>query len=249
MRIAYDLTDDTRPTIGLIVLQADERIEQDFRRLIPLSSNLHVSRVPSGAEVTPETLSRMETDLPHAAALLPASIHFDAIGYACTSGAAQIGPARVADLVRSRARVKTVSDPVSALIAACSALGLKRLGLLSPYIETVSERLRQVLSGHGISTPVFGSFDQADEATVARISAKSLTDGVIRLAQRGGIDGVFMSCTNLDTLDILAPLEAETGMPVLSSNLVLAWHLNQLSGGRDFPREPGRLLADRSIIS
>ncbi|MDK3072612.1 Asp/Glu racemase [Sedimentitalea sp. JM2-8] len=249
MRIAYELKNDTRPNIGLIVLQADHRIEQDFRRLIPLSSNLHVSRVPSGAEVTPETLSRMENDLPRAAALLPPSVPFDAIGYACTSGAAQIGPARVADLVRSQARVKAVSDPVSALIAACAALGLKRLGLLSPYVESVSERLRQVLAGQGISTPVFGSFDQADEATVARISATSLLNGVNRLARKGGIDGVFLSCTNLDTLDIIATLETETGLPVLSSNLVLAWHLNRLSGGRHFPRQPGRLLAGRPETS
>ena len=44
-------------------------------------------------------------------------------------------------------------------------------------------------------------------------------------AQKGGIDGLFLSCTNLRTLDVIAKLETETGLPVLSSNQVLAWDL------------------------
>ncbi|MFT7594765.1 MAG: hypothetical protein ACI8R4_002089, partial [Paracoccaceae bacterium] len=31
----YDLSPQARPNLGLIVLQTDERIERDFRRLIP----------------------------------------------------------------------------------------------------------------------------------------------------------------------------------------------------------------------
>jgi maleate isomerase len=44
------------------------------------------------------------------------------------------------------------------------------------------------------------------------------------------VDGLFLSCTNLRTLDVIAPLEEKLKMPVLSSNLVLAWHLSQIAG-------------------
>jgi hypothetical protein len=68
----YDLQDDSLPRLGLIVLQVDETIEQDFRHLFaPDSVKLHISRIPSGAELTPDSIAQMETALPTAAGLLP----------------------------------------------------------------------------------------------------------------------------------------------------------------------------------
>ncbi len=73
-------------SLGLIVLQADEVIEQDFRRLFSAArAAVHVTRIPSGADLTAETLAAMEAALPEAARLLPPSIDFTAGGYACTS--------------------------------------------------------------------------------------------------------------------------------------------------------------------
>lgn len=226
----YDLVAETTPNLGLIVLQSDQRIEKDFRRLIPADCGLFVSRVPSGLAVTPDSLQDMQAHIPTAAGLLPKAVRFDVIGYGCTSGAAQIGVDRVSALVRQGATTGAVTDPLSALIAACVDLGIGRLALLSPYVETVSNRLRDVLQAGGVQTPVFGTFAEAEEASVARISPQAIRRAALELAGQGGVDAVFLSCTNLDTLDIIAPLEAETGLPVLSSNQVLAWHMCRLAG-------------------
>ncbi|WP_088635018.1 aspartate/glutamate racemase family protein [Phaeobacter sp. 22II1-1F12B] len=229
-RLAYKMKTKEALRIGLIVLQSDERIELDFRRLIPGEVELFVSRVPSGLDVTPETLQEMDQHLPQAASLLPQVRPYAAVGYGCTSGAAQIGPSQVAAQVRTGVAANAVSEPVSALVAACSELGLKRLAFLSPYVENVSDRLRDVLAGQGIETPVFGTFAEAEEARVARITPESIKKAALELVREGGVDGVFLSCTNLDTLDIIAPLQGECGLTVLSSNLVLAWHLCRLAG-------------------
>ena len=66
------------------------------------------------------------------------------------------------------------------------------------------------------------------------------------LAQEAVVDGIFLSCTNLRTMDLICPLEAELGMPVLSSNLVLAWHLTQLSCNPEALSGPGRLFAAKA---
>lgn len=229
-QFTYELAPRTAPALGLIALQSDERIEQDFRRLLSGSADLFVTRVPSGLDVTPETLAEMEGHLRPAAALLPRSVPFDVIGYGCTSGTAQIGQTGVAARLRQGARTKQVTDPVSALVAACAALGLTRLAFLSPYVESVSDRLRQVLRDQGIDTPVFGTFAEAEEAKVARIAPQSLVQAAQALAGTGGVDGIFLSCTNLNSLPVIGQLEAETGQPVLSSNLVLAWHMARLAG-------------------
>ena len=226
----YDFIDKTPAPLGLIALQTDERIEQDFRRLIPLDAPLFVSRVPSGLDVSPETLQSMDAAIPQAAALLPQAQRFAAVGYGCTSGTAQIGVERVAAQVQSGAPANAVTNPLSALIACCKGLNIKRLALLSPYVESVSERLRDRLGEAGIATPVFGTFAEAEEARVVRIAPASLSEAGHALAHEAEVDALFLSCTNLDTLDVIAPLSARLNMPVLSSNQVLAWHMCHLAG-------------------
>ncbi|GAB4260433.1 MAG: aspartate/glutamate racemase family protein [Pararhodobacter sp.] len=244
MRFDYDTTDPvgSAAMLGVIVLQSDETLENDLRRLFPQTDvALHVSRVPSATEVTSATLSEMAHHLTGAAALFPHASRFDAVGYGCTSGASVIGPARVAQLVKEGCATQAVTDPVSALVAACGHLGIGRLALLSPYVEEVSATLRRVLAEGGVATPVFGSFEEAREERVARIAPDSLIAAATALAGAGGIDGIFMSCTNLRTLDVIDTIEAQTGLPVLSSNLVFAWHLARLAGTAP-GRRIGRLM-------
>ncbi len=233
---SFELETPDPVRLGLIILQADETIERDFRRLLPVETACHVSRVPSGLEVTQETLLAMRAHLPGAARLFPDALRFDAIGYACTSGASVIGSARVAELVREGAQVEAITDPVQALIAACRACGVTRLALLSPYVEDVSDMLRQRLAEGGVETPVFGSFNVAEEAKVARIAPASVIDAATRLGADPSVEAVFLSCTNLRTLGLLEEVETRIAKPVFSSNLVLAWHLCRLSGAR---MEPG----------
>ena len=239
---SYELCEDNRKNIGLVVLQTDESIEDDFRRLMLPSVRLMVTRIPSGQEVTRESLGAMEDHLTASVGLFPEDLAFDAIGYGCTSGTAQIGPERIAALVRSGAKVHAVSNPLSALIAACEAQGIRRLAILSPYIEAVSSRLRDVLRENGIETPVFGSFAEASEAKVVRISGRSIQAAARQLAAGADVDALFLSCTNLRTLDVIAPLEEGLQMPVLSSNLVLAWDLLRLTGGLGSDAIPGELI-------
>lgn len=228
--MSFDFTTDPAlPAMGLIVLQSDETIEQDFRRIFGPDPLIYVSRVPTATEVTRDTLQQMAGTLPAAAALFALPTQFSVVGYGCTSGTAQIGADNIARLVREGCSTPEVTQPVSGLLAACEALNIKRLGFLSPYVADVSAHLVGVLGANGIACPVFGSFDEACETVVAHISPESTYQAALALAAQGGIDALFLSCTNLRTLDIIERLEEETGLPVLSSNLVLAWHMAKLS--------------------
>ena len=229
--MSFDFTTDPAvPAMGLIVLQSDETIEQDFRRIFGAGPLIYVTRVPTATQVTRDTLQQMAETLPAAASLFAEPTQFSVVGYGCTSGTAQISADNIARLVREGCTTPEVTQPVSGLLAACAALNIKRLGFLSPYVEDVSAHLVNVLEANGVACPVFGSFDEACETVVAHISLQSTYDAAVTLAAKGGIDALFLSCTNLRTLDIIEKLEAETGLPVLSSNQVLAWHMAKLSG-------------------
>lgn len=218
-------------TIGLIVLRTDETIEHDFRRIFPdRDIALYVTRVPSGADVTTETLASMSDNLPTASGLLPDTLQFDIVGYGCTSGSAVIGTDKIQQLVKSTCNTKFVTDPLSSLVDICRAHNVKNLGLLSPYVQSVSQTLRDALQSRGISTPVFGSFDEVEEAKVAKIAPASIRDAAIEIGRSPLIDGVFLSCTNLRTLDVIPEIESKIGKPVFSSNQALAWNMARLAG-------------------
>jgi maleate isomerase len=185
MRLHY-ATDDglgMRARFGLIVLQVDETIEHEFPRLVGTEGvALHFTRVPSGREVTQATLAAMEADIPNAATLLPPGTRYDAIGYACTSGATVIGPENVVRAVRGARpgdgpeafTTTPVTDPLTAVKAACRALEVTQLGFVTPYVPVVSSALRASLEEDGLEIVASGSFEQAEEHVVARITRVGL---------------------------------------------------------------------------
>lgn len=227
----YTLRDPSTPAIGLVVLQVDESIEGDFRAVFrPEDARLYVTRIPSGADLTTDTIADMEHALPAATALLPPAVAFDVVGYACTSATTLIGPGRVHAMLQRAARTRQATDPLTAALSACRALGLERIGIVSPYIASVAAPIRHMFEAAGLMVPDTVSFGEATEAKVARIDPASIADAAVHLGRRDDVDGVFLSCTNLQTFEVLPDLEARLGRPVLSSNQVLAWHMAQLSG-------------------
>jgi hypothetical protein len=60
-----------------------------------------------------------------------------------------------------------------------------------------------------------------------RVSCEEVVRAV-RAADRPDAQAVFISCTNLATYDVIAPLERELGKPVLTANQVTMWAALQL---------------------
>ncbi|MDX1594609.1 MAG: Asp/Glu racemase [Gammaproteobacteria bacterium] len=250
MRLDYttDHGAAARARFGLVVLQVDETIEDEFPRLVGRDGiAVHFTRVRSGKEVTGETLAAQAADLPVAAALLPPGVPFDVIGYACTSGATVIGPENVARAVRAARpddfATTRVTDPLTAVGAACRALGVRRLGFVTPYVAEVSTAMRTALEADGLEIAGFGSFEQAEERVVARISPGSIERAVVEVGRSEPCDAVFVSCTNARTLDVIETAEQRLGLPVLSSTQALAWHMLLLAGIEARRPGCGRLFA------
>lgn len=230
----YTLTSPVgrRANLGLVVLQSDETLEYDLRRLLPPADvALYTTRVPSAQDVSTDTLKQMEAELPAAARLLPPESQLDAVAYGCTSGTAVIGASKVHNLIKSQCSVGFVTEPLSALIAAAQHLDVLNIAFLSPYVEEVSKTLREAISDNGLRIQGFGSFDEGSEAAVARIDSQSIINAAVALSEATPeADAIFLSCTNLQTLDIIDQIEQKTDKFCLSSNLVLGWHLMNLAG-------------------
>ncbi len=231
-RLAYsiDADDLTASPMGLIVLQTDETLEPEFAAYFSdRTCPIYVSRIPSGKEVTTDTLAEMETALPVAADLLPKTRPYRVVGYGCTSASSVIGSEQVERMVQKNCDVAIVTNPLRAAAACAHDLGVGKFALLSPYIEEVNDPIREAFARNGILMDVFGTFGEAEEARVARISRQSLIDAATKLGREKSVEAVFISCTNLRTFDIINEIEERLQKPVLTSNQSLAWHMRKLN--------------------
>lgn len=228
----YELTKPIgeKATLGLVALQTDETVEPELQSVFSKEGvALYTTRIESEAEVTPQTLKLMEAKLPASVSLLPPSLNFDVIGYACTSGATIIGPERISELIFQGSNAKHATNPLTALIDICQQHDVKSLGFISPYIDSVSLPMRTYLEDKaGIRIANFATFNEATEAKVARIAPQSILDAAIEVGSLSDCDAVFLSCTNLRTFSILETAAAKLNKPVWSSNQVLAHHMSKL---------------------
>ena len=227
----YLSSDENSPSpMGLVVLQVDETIEGEFREAFGTSKNqIFVTRIPSGLEVTTESLISMERHIKAAAKLLPQSREFSVIGYGCTSASAIIGSEKISELIKSGCHTRKVTNPLLAATEYAKHIKVSKLALLSPYIEEVNTPLRKAFGNNGLSTEVFGTFGEGKEEKVARISESSTIEAAITLGQNASVEAVFISCTNLRTFNCLGKIANEINKPVFSSNQSLAWHMKKLS--------------------
>jgi maleate isomerase len=231
-----------RCRIGIIELSIDQTSEHEFRRLLTRPGvDFYVSRIPCDSNISRESLAAMERDVENGAALIMPNLRLDVMGFTCTSGAMVIGEDRVFGLIRKVRPDIPCTSPITGAMAGIAALGLKRVAVLTPYVQEINDMMRAYIEARGVGVPVMGSFNNPDDEKVARITLASVRDAAIELGRAREVDGVFVSCTSLRTIDIVAEVEAAIGKPMISSNQAQAWHMLRLGKVDDRLEGYGRL--------
>jgi maleate isomerase len=232
--------------IGLVVLASDYTIEHEFRRVFTapgMASGIdyYTARIRNSPQITPDTLAAMGPLISNTVDLILPDAELDVVAFGCTSASMVLGEAAVARAIHAVRPGAKATNPISAAFAAFEAFGARRIAVLTPYRRDVNQIVRAYMVGRGYQVPVFGSFNEQDDAVVASIDAASLRRGVRRITEGHEVDAVFVSCTSIRLLDAVREIEAETGLPVTSSNHALAWHCLRLAGVDEKRPELGRL--------
>ena len=242
--LPFELGEDIgrRGAIGLVVLDVDSTLEQEFRAILPLDGvALYVSRIAMGNKVTKETLRAMEGDITASAAQIHPGRKLDVLAFACTSGAVAIGEERVFQRLREARPGISCTSPMTAGVAGLKRLGCESVALITPYTADITTMMGGFIEDHGIRVTAAATFDNTDDAEVARISQGSIREAILSQGAGPG-DAVFVSCSSLHVLPLIEDCEAELGKPVLASNQAMAWHSMRLAGIDDALPGFGRLL-------
>ena len=231
-----------RAAIGVIVLATDQTIEHEYRKIFQIDGvALYESRIANDADINPTTLAAMEARLTGAAEVIRPGPPIDVIGYGCTSGTVVIGEETVFRRIHEAWPNAKCTTPITGAIAGFKAMGVKRIALLTPYIDSVNRMFRKFVQDRGIEVPVMGSFNHENDNDVARISADSIRNAALELGRHPAVDAVFVSCTSIRLVETAKNLEAELGKPVTSSNHAMAWHMLRLAGIAEPMPQWGRL--------
>jgi maleate isomerase len=207
-----------------VVTPFDMALDRELWRWAPEEVSLYLTRTPHVAEPVSLELAEAVGDEAAVASatgevLVPEPL---VVAYACTSGSfvhGVEGERRLVAAMRAAGAPAAVTTS-GALLEALAALGVRRLAVATPYVESVTARLHDYLAEAGVAT-VSGAH-LGLEAGIWKVPYET-TARLVREADSPAADAVFVSCTNLPTYELVAPLERELGKPVLTANQVTLW--------------------------
>lgn len=230
---AADFAPEYGRAVGIAIPQANTTVEPEMQRLLGGASALTVlaARLCSAHKDSRARLidyfDRLEATLGQ----------FDvaplaAAGFACTGSCYLVGrtdEARRLDAASHAAGYPVISS-AQAISAALAALNAKRIALVSPYPKWLSDAGQQYWRDQGLTLTCVAGLpaDLLDTRGIYRLTTARVLEVCARLDTRGA-DAVLLSGTGMPTLRAMASLG--TAIPVISSNLCLAWLLAKAAGG------------------
>jgi maleate isomerase len=238
--IRFDAGRHDRARLGFVLLAMEQTIDSDLFRYAPTGVGVHCTRAPMANEVTSENLRQMLGGLADAAGLLLPDAELDVICYACTSGSVVIGEEAVCAELERGAPGARATTLVSGVIAGLKALGADKIAVATPYLDEVNEIEARYLEESGFDVVNIEGLNIIRDADMVRVTPSYIRE-FARNVDRAEADALFISCGALRALEIIEPLEAEIGKPVVTSNQAMLWHCLRLAGIEDVIPGLGRL--------
>ncbi|MGW4163141.1 maleate cis-trans isomerase family protein [Streptomyces sp. NPDC004788] len=133
-----------------------------------------------------------------------------------------------------------------ALLDACAAYGVTRLGLAVPYTRDVAERIVSTYAAEGLDCTLAEPFGVADNEAFARIPEPDVARQ-IEQAGAGDAHAVAVVCTNVYGAGAAPGLEAALGVPVFDSVSATLWKALDLAGAHPALDGHGELLRSGSL--
>lgn len=205
--------------VGLIVPSSNTVAEVDFYRHLPDEATLHTARMFL-EEATPQAESEMLDDhLPITLADL-ATTRPDVVVFACTSAGALRGNAAEAKLI-ARIGERTGAPTISVAAAvrnAIAARGGRRVGVITPYVESLNEKIRLSLEDDGLEVVGIRGMGIAENLRIGAVAPERIAQFAWDTFGEADIDLLFASCTNFRAVEARGQIELALGVPVVTSN-------------------------------
>ena len=213
---------ESQARIGLIIPSANRLTEPQFNQYAPPDVGIHVTRMRMTGEWH-KPLAELQGAIEEAAGAV-SDTKPDVIVFHCTASSMEDGLAgeeRVIEWV-SRASGCAAITTSQAVTEALKALDIRKLVLISPYVEATNQsELRymteagfEVVHELGLGLPGSDSYIAVTPEQWLEIAAEN---------SRPEAEGYFLSCTNTRMIEMIEAAESRLARPVVSSNQAALW--------------------------
>ncbi|MFD3810049.1 Asp/Glu/hydantoin racemase [Rhodococcus sp. NPDC058639] len=207
-----------------IIAPFDLALERELWRWAPLEVSLHLARTPYEPVPVSLEMAELVSERRHLVTATRDVLHVEpeVVAYLCTSGS----------FIKGIGYEKTLCDAIceagapcavttsGALLEALHDLDLTRISVITPYDERLTKLLHGFLAEAG--TEVVRSTHLGLGGGIWKVNYRTIAERIIA-ADSPDSEAIFVSCTNLPTYDLIAPLERELGKPVLTANQLTIW--------------------------
>jgi maleate isomerase len=180
-------------------------------------------------EVTPEALRAMNAQTERATTEL-ADMRPNVVASACLVAIMAQGPKHhhvVEDEIESILERQNAPAPVvssaGALVDALQAVGARRIGIVTPYLEKLTRLVAGYIEDAGVEVADTVSLEVPDNRAVAALDPEDLKNHWKRLDLSDCDALVLSACVQMPSLAVIDEVERESGLPTLSAATATTW--------------------------
>ncbi|SEO57373.1 maleate cis-trans isomerase family protein [Amycolatopsis saalfeldensis] len=207
-----------------VIAPFDLALERELWRWVPMDVSLHLARTPYEPVPVSMEMAQLVSDSRHLAAATRDVLHVEpeVVAYLCSSGSFVNG------IDYERSLTKAICDAGApdavttsgALAEVLQQLDLHKVSVLTPYDADLTGKLHDFLGELGVHT--VSSDHLGLGGGIWKVSYRTIAERILA-ADHSDAEAIFVSCTNLPTFDLIEPLEAALGKPVLTANQLTMW--------------------------
>ena len=215
--------------IGQIVPSSNTTMETEIpamllarQAVLPERFTFHSSRMRM-KKVVKEELEAMDRDSDRCALEL-SDARVDVLGYACLVAIMSMGlgyhrqsEERLHQRTVDNAAAAPVVTSAGALVEGLQALGARRIVVICPYLKPLTQLVVDYLAAEGFEVLDHIALEIPDNLEVARHDPQRLLEIYKRLRREGADAIVLSACVQMPSLPVIAQVEAEAGIPVVSA--------------------------------
>ncbi|WP_456394453.1 maleate cis-trans isomerase family protein [Thermococcus sp.] len=232
-----------RSKIGLIVPSSNTTMESEFWTMAPKGVSVHTARM-NLRDVTEKALIEMESYAKAAAKRL-ADAEVDIIMYGCTSGSLVKGRGydkKISQELERHSGIRAVTTS-TAVLEALKELGISKVAVATPYIGAVNAKEKQFLEENGIDVLRMEGLGIVRNTEIGK-QEPWVAYNLAKSVYSSEADGIFISCTNFRTIEVIDFLEIDLGVPVITSNQASMWFVLRNLGIKEKYKKYGTLMKE-----
>jgi maleate isomerase len=226
--------------VGLIIPSSNRMVEQEMTGFFPDDVVAHVTRLRMTGGHR-KTLADLLPDVEAAAAAL-ADARCDAIVFHCTANSmseGSDGEERLLAALRRAGAGKALTTS-TAITGALRALNATSVALVTPYDQKVTDKEARFLAGYGFATPFSKGWALAGSDAYCGTPPGVWLERMLE-TRSANADAVFLSCANVQGIAIIDQVEAQLGVPMITSNQAVIFESLRQIGWTGHKLPPGQV--------